>query len=109
MAEPSTEIRFVRLELGHQANSVRLESVEDRVKSLEQNHSEQISVLARLGQTVEILADTVATLSELTRELDKSQEVFRARFNITIAILSAIGIAVITGVAKLLFFTGAAL
>jgi uncharacterized coiled-coil protein SlyX len=101
------EVRFVKLELNVASNIEQLETFEERLKALELNHSEQVSILAKLGQTVETLASTVTTLSQLTRELDKGQEVFKARFNITIAILSTIGVAVIAGVVKILFFGGA--
>lgn len=106
MPVESTEVRFIKLELGQEAHAERLDKLEERSDVLEKNHNDQIGLLAKLGQTVETLAETVSTLSELTKELDKSQEVFKARFNIIIGILSTIGIAVVAGVVKLLFFTG---
>ena len=106
MPVENTEVRFVRIELAQDAHGLRLDKLESRALELEKNHNDQISLLAKLGQTVETLAETVSTLSELTKELDKSQEVFKARFNIIIGILSTIGIAVVAGVVKLLFFTG---
>lgn len=105
VSEESAEIRFVKLEFGLEANLARLSQLEDQVEILEKDHNDQVGILAKLGQTVETLADTVSTLSDLTKELDKSQEVFKARFNIIIGILSAIGAAVIVGVVKLLFFS----
>lgn len=108
MAVESTEVRFIKLELAQEAHVERLEKLEVRALELEKNHNDQVGILAKLGQTVETLAETVSTLSELTKELDKSQEVFKARFNIIIGILSTIGVAVVAGVVKLLFFTGGA-
>ncbi len=83
-----------------------LEEAKARISILEDNHSEQVNILAKLGQTVETLTSTVGTLNKLTSDLDKGQEVFKARFNIIIGILSVIGSAVIVGMVKLLFFTG---
>lgn len=108
VAPESIEVRLVKLELGLEGNDGRLDQLEGKVHTLEKNHNDQVSILAKLGQTVETLAETVTTLSSLTKELDKSQEVFRARFNIIIGILSAIGIAVVAGVVKLLLFSGGA-
>lgn len=108
MPGESTEVRFVKLELAQEAHDERLVKLEHRALELEKNHNDQVGILAKLGQTVETLAETVSTLSELTKELDKSQEVFKARFNIIIGILSTIGVAVVAGVVKLLFFTGGA-
>jgi hypothetical protein len=100
------EVRFVKLEMTQLAHSERLSGLDAKLKSLESNHSEQVGILARLKQTVDTLADTVITLSELTKDLDKNQEVFTARFNLIVAILTTIGVAVVAGVVKLLFFTG---
>jgi hypothetical protein len=108
VAGESTEVRFVKLELAQEAHDERLGKLEHRALELEKNHNDQVGILAKLGQTVETLAETVSTLSDLTKELDKSQEVFKARFNIIIGILSTIGVAVVAGVVKLLFFTGGA-
>lgn len=108
MPGESTEVRFVKLELAQEAHDERLGKLEHRALELEKNHNDQVGILAKLGQTVETLAETVSTLSDLTKELDKSQEVFKARFNIIIGILSTIGVAVVAGVVKLLFFTGGA-
>jgi hypothetical protein len=106
MSEDSTEVRFVRLELGQEVQGEEISKLQDRVQVLERDHSEQVGILGKLGQTVETLADTVEALSKLTKELDKSQEVFKARFNLIVGILSTIGVAVIAGVVKLLFFSG---
>jgi hypothetical protein len=108
VAGESTEVRFVKLVLAQEAHDERLGKLEHRALELEKNHNDQVGILAKLGQTVETLAETVSTLSDLTKELDKSQEVFKARFNIIIGILSTIGVAVVAGVVKLLFFTGGA-
>lgn len=102
----STEIRIVKLELGQEVIQDQLEKLENRVEVLEDDHSKQVNILVKLGQTVDTLAETVATLGRLTHDLDKSQDVIKARFNIVIAILAAIGGAVITGVVKLVFFSG---
>jgi iron-sulfur cluster repair protein YtfE (RIC family) len=102
----SMEVRFIKIELAQETHQDRLNKLELRADALEKNHNDQVSILMKLGQTVETLAQTVSTLSELTKELDKSQEVFKARFNIIIGILSTIGIAVVAGVVKLLFFSG---
>jgi hypothetical protein len=106
MSEDSAEVRFVRLELGQEVQGEEISKLQDRVQVLERDHSEQVGILGKLGQTVETLADTVEALSKLTKELDKSQEVFKARFNLIVGILSTIGVAVIAGVVKLLFFSG---
>lgn len=101
----TNEVRFVKIEMTQMAQTDRLISLDNKISLLESNHSEQVGILARLGQTVDTLADTVNTLSILTKDLDKSQEVFKARFNLIVGILTTIGIAVITGVIKLIFFS----
>lgn len=103
------EVRLVKLELIQESQEEALDNVVERIKVLEEDKTEQIGILARLGQTVETLAGTVHTLSSLTKELDKRQEVFTAKFNIIIGILSTIGVALVAGVVKILFFTGPAL
>lgn len=103
----SQDSRLVRVETIQDAVIATVSKLERRIESIENDHAEQIGILAKLSQTVDTLAETVSTLSELTKDLDKGQEVVKARFNIIIGILSTIGIAVITGVVKILFFDGA--
>ena len=100
----SSEIRLIKLEINQDFEDIRALDLIGRVKILEEDKTEQIGILARLGQTVETLALTVATVSELTKQLDKRQEVFTAKFNIIIGILSTIGVALIAGMVKILFF-----
>lgn len=102
----SNEVRFTKVEMNLHAIGTNLDKLEDRVEFLEDDHTKQVNILMKLGQTVEILLDTVSALSDLTKELDKGQEVFKARFNIIIGILGIIGASVLTGVVKILFFSG---
>ncbi len=106
MPVESNEVRFAKLEMQMETSNERIERFNNRVDRLEQADQEQLTILTKLGHTVETLAQTVATLNVLTRELDKGQEIFKARFNIIIGILSAIGVTVMAGVVKILFFAG---
>lgn len=104
--DPTNEVRFLKIELNNETTQGRLNKVEERVEVLENEHFDQVKVLDKLSTTVSILSQTVSTLSDLTKELDKGQEVFKARFNIIIGILSTIGIAVIGAAIKIIFFPG---
>lgn len=115
MAGESTELRIAILQRDQKEIVEKLGDVESRVTALEDNHSVQDNVLGRLEQTVAHLSSAVHTLhttvvamNDMTVQTDKALAVTRARFDIVIAILATIGVAVIGLGVKLLFFPGVA-
>lgn len=111
----STEVKVIKLETQSEIFLDRLFKLEDKVHVLEENHFKQVAILSKLAQSVDTLLITVSSLQiivtdmkEVTAKIDKGLEVTKARFSIIIAILSAIGLATVTGLVKILFFLGVA-
>jgi uncharacterized coiled-coil protein SlyX len=98
----STEVRLVKLELSSEHKEEAILNLQSRTAALENKNSEQVNVLGQLSQTVNTLTITVAALNKITAEIAKSHDVIKARFDYVIAILSTIGITVVSGVVAML-------